>query len=165
MRFYTCQHAFYCGVDLHARTMYVCVLDQAGEVRLHRNLPCRLDAFVRAIAPFREDLVVGVECLFCWYWLADLCAAESMPFVLGHAYYMKAIHGGKSKNDRIDSNKIAVLPRGGTFPWPTSTRARCGRHGICCGAASTSSTSAPSSSLTSRPRTPRTTSAPSKGAP
>jgi len=116
MRFYTSQHAFYCGVDLHARTMYVCVLDQAGEVRLHRNLPCRPDAFLQAIEPFREDLVVGVECLFCWYWLADLCAAEGLPFVLGHAYYMKAIHGGKSKNDRIDSYKIAALLRGGTFP-------------------------------------------------
>ena len=116
MRFYTTQHAFYCGVDLHARTMYVCVLDQAGEVRVHRNLPTRPDAFLKAVEPFREDLVVGVECLFCWYWLADLCAAESIPFALGHALYMKAIHGGKSKNDRIDSYKIAVLLRGGTFP-------------------------------------------------
>jgi transposase len=116
MRFYTTQHAFYCGVDLHARTMYVCVLDQAGKIRFHRNLPCRADAFLRAIEPFREDLVVGVECLFCWYWVADLCAAESIEFVLGHAYYMKAIHGGKSKNDKIDSHKIAALLRGGTFP-------------------------------------------------
>jgi len=116
MRFYTTQHAFYCGVDLHARTMYVCVLDQAGEVRFHRNLPCRADAFLQAIEPFREDLVVGVECVFCWYWLADLCAAEQIELVLGHAYYMKAVHGGKSKNDRIDSYKIAALLRGGTFP-------------------------------------------------
>lgn len=29
---------------------------------------------------------------------------------------MKAIHGGKAKNDRIDDNKIAVLLRGGMFP-------------------------------------------------
>jgi len=28
---------------------------------------------------------------------------------------MRAIHGGKSKNDRIDSEKIARLLRGGTF--------------------------------------------------
>lgn len=116
MRFYTSQHRFYCGVDLHARTMYICVLDAAGEVRLHRRLPSRPDAFLQAISPFREDLVVGVECLFCWYWLADLCAQESIAFVLGHALYMKAIHGGKSKSDRIDSHKIAVLLRGGMLP-------------------------------------------------
>jgi len=83
MRFYTTQHAFCCGVDLHARTMYVCVLDQAGEVRFHRNLPCRADAFLQAIEPFREDVGSGVECVFCWYWLADLCAAEQLELFLG----------------------------------------------------------------------------------
>ena len=38
--------------------------------------------------------------MFAWYWLADLCAKQGIPFVLGHALYMKAIHGGKAKNDR-----------------------------------------------------------------
>ena len=30
--------------------------------------------------------------------------------------YMKAIHGGKTKNDKIDSFKIAKLLKGGNFP-------------------------------------------------
>ena len=54
--------------------------------------------------------------MFAWYWLADLCAEEQIRFVLGHALYMKAIHGGKAKNDRIDALKIATLLRGGTLP-------------------------------------------------
>jgi len=54
--------------------------------------------------------------MFTWYWLADLCASKSIPFVLGHALYMRAIHGGKSKNDKIDSRKIAGLLRGGLIP-------------------------------------------------
>ncbi len=54
--------------------------------------------------------------MFTWYWLADLCQKEGIPFVLGHALYMKAIHGGKAKNDKIDSKKIAVLLRGGMIP-------------------------------------------------
>lgn len=36
--------------------------------------------------------------------------------MLGNALYMKAVHGGKSKNDRIDSLKIAALLRVGTLP-------------------------------------------------
>ena len=60
--------------------------------------------------------MVGVECMFTWYWLADLCLDESLDFILGHALYMKAIHGGKNKDDRIDSEKIARLMRGCTFP-------------------------------------------------
>ena len=116
MRFYTKEHLFYCGVDLHTRSMYVCILDQHGEILLHRNLPTDPDAFLDAIKPYREDIVVCAECMFSWYWLADLCARESITFVLGHALYMKAIHGGKAKNDRIDSRKIAALLKAGLIP-------------------------------------------------
>jgi transposase len=127
MRFYTQQHKFYCGIDLHARTMYLCILNQAGEILVHRNMPAAPEPFLKTIAPYREDVVVCVECLFTWYWLADLCAQEGIPFVLGHALYMKAIHGGKAKNDKIDAHKIAVLLRGGMLPqayvYPAAMRA------------------------------------------
>jgi hypothetical protein len=32
MRFYAQQHRFYCGVDLHTRTLSMCVLDTAGAI-------------------------------------------------------------------------------------------------------------------------------------
>src|SRR5437016_439195 len=115
-RFYTNQHRFYCGIDLHARTMYVCILSYDGELLLHRNMPAAPEPFLKAVTPYREGLVVAVECMFTWYWLADLCAAQHIPFVLGHALYMKAIHGGKAKNDKIDSQKIAAVLRGGMLP-------------------------------------------------
>lgn len=103
MRFYTNQHQFYCGLDLHARSMYVCLV------------------------PSRDHLVVAVECLFTWYWLADLCAHEGMPFIVGHALSMKAIHGGKATNARSDAHKIAALLRGGMLPqaygYPAEMRA------------------------------------------
>jgi transposase len=127
MRFYTKQHQFYCGIDLHARTMYVCILKQDGEMMVHRNMKASPETFLKAVASYRDDLVVAVECMFTWYWLADLCAQEGIPFVLGHALYMKAIHGGKAKNDKIDAHKIAVLLRGGMLPqayvYPADMRA------------------------------------------
>ena len=127
MRFYNTQHLFYCGIDLHAHAMYVCVLNQAGETLLHRNMKTDPEIFLKVIAPYREGIVVAVECMFTWYWLADLCADEGIPFVLGHALSMKAIHGGKAKNDQIDSRKIAVLLRGGMLPqayvYPAEMRA------------------------------------------
>jgi hypothetical protein len=116
MRFYQQSHRFYCGVDLHARCMYLCVLDHAGQTVLHRNYPADAAAFLEAVAPFRDGLAVAVECMFAWYWLADLCAEQQIPFVLGHALYMKAIHQGKAKNDRLDAAKIAGLLRGGLLP-------------------------------------------------
>ena len=38
MKFYTKQHKFYCGIDLHARKKYVCVLSDIGEVKVHKNI-------------------------------------------------------------------------------------------------------------------------------
>ena len=85
MRFYTQPHPFYCGIDLHTRTMYVCILDQSGEVLVHRHMKTTPEAFLQAIAPYRQGIVVAAECMFTWYWLADLCAAEGIPFGLGPA--------------------------------------------------------------------------------
>ncbi len=127
MRFYTQQPRFYCGVDLHARSMYVCVLDQEGNVLVSKNIASAPEPFLELIAPYREDVAVAAECMFTWYWLADLCAREGLVFVLGHALYMRAIHGGKAKNDRIDAHKIAALLRGGMLPqayvYPQAMRA------------------------------------------
>jgi transposase len=116
MQFYTNQHQYYCGIDLHTKSMYVCILDQAGEILVHKNISTSPQAFLGIIEPFLPDVAVSVECIFTWYWIADLCREKNIPFILGHALYMKAIHGAKTKNDKIDSHKIAVLLRGGMIP-------------------------------------------------
>ena len=133
MRFYTKQHPLYCGLDLHARTMYVCILSQDGEVRLHRNMKASPDALLKAIAPYRDDIVIAVECIFTWYWLADLCAQEGLSFVLGHALYMKAIHGGKTKNERLTPRKSPCCSAAACSRRPTSIRPPCGRPATCSG--------------------------------
>jgi transposase len=116
MRFYTTPHPFYGGIDLHARTMDVCILNQAGEPLLHRNMTATPEALLKASAPSRGQIVLAAAWMFPWYWLADLCADHGLPFVLGHARSMKAMHGGKAKNEKIDAQKIAVRLRGGLLP-------------------------------------------------
>ncbi len=107
--------------------MYLCILDDKAEVVFHKNIKTEPELFLKAIEPFRSDIVVSAECMFSWYWFADLCAKGKIPFILGHALYMRAIHGGKSKNDKIDSHKIAALLRGGLIPmvyvYPQALRA------------------------------------------
>jgi transposase len=107
--------------------MDVCILEQQGTKLVHKNLSTTPETFLRTVAPYRDDLIVGVACRFTWYWLGDLCSKEVITFVLGHALYMKAIHGGKAKNDKIDAHKIAVLLRGGMLPqayvYPAEMRA------------------------------------------
>jgi len=115
-RFSTQPPTFYGGIDWHARTMDLCVLQQDGEMLLHRKRQSAPEPWLQAIAASREELVVWVACLFTWYWLADLGTREGSPFVLGHALDMKAIPGGKATHETIDAQKIAVWLRGGLLP-------------------------------------------------
>ncbi len=98
--------------------MYLCILNQEGEAVVHRNMKTDPVLFLKVIAPYREDLVVAVECIFTWYWLADLCAREGIPFVLGHALYTKAIPGGKAK-------PVLSLPKGMTRSMRTRSPCSC----------------------------------------
>ena len=59
MRFYNRQHRFYCGIDLHARTMFVVIMDQAGSILLERNVKTDPKVFLSLLAPYREDVVVA----------------------------------------------------------------------------------------------------------
>lgn len=74
MRIYTKQHKHYCEINLHTTKMYLCILNQQGETVFHKNMKTRPDIFQHAVKPFRDDLVVSAECMFTWYWLADLAA-------------------------------------------------------------------------------------------
>jgi hypothetical protein len=64
MRFYTIQHTFYGGIDPHVDRMDVCVIDADGAVRVHKNIRTDPNTFLQALRPCREDVVVGVECMF-----------------------------------------------------------------------------------------------------
>jgi transposase len=117
MKYYTSTTEYNCGIDLHARQMYVCVMDRQGKKLVHTNVKNNdFEFFLKLVAPYRHDLTVCCECMFGWYWLADACQAAGLTFVLAHALYVRAIHGGKNKNDRIDSEKLTHLLRSNLIP-------------------------------------------------
>ena len=125
MRFYNRQHRFYCGIDLHARTLSVCILDTDGTTVFHDTVGASPAAFLKAVQPFRDGLVVASECMFAWYWLADLCAHESAGKrqgpggnKIGNAHlewaFLRLVRGVRSRRPHRPSRR-----RGG----------RCGRCG------------------------------------
>ena len=117
MKYYTSTTEFNCGIDLHARQMYVCLMDRQGRKLVHTNIRNNdFEYFLKLVQPYRHSLTVCCECMFGWYWLADACQAAGLSFVLAHALYVRAIHGGKNKNDRIDSEKLAHLLRANLIP-------------------------------------------------
>ena len=58
MRLSNQPHAFYAGIDLHARSMFTHVLDERGRTIFERDLPACRDAFLDAVKPFRKGLAI-----------------------------------------------------------------------------------------------------------
>ena len=83
MKYYTSTTEFNCGIDLHARQMYVCVMDRQGQKRVHTNVRDNdFNLFLKLVAPYKHSLTVCCECMFGWYWLADACQNAGLTFVL-----------------------------------------------------------------------------------
>jgi len=75
MRFHKGQHQHGCGIDLHARSMYVRILDDRGKVLRPPEPEDAAGGPPGSPAPYRQTLVAAVECIQTWYWLADPRAA------------------------------------------------------------------------------------------
>jgi hypothetical protein len=91
-------------------------LRHKGDIVLHRHRKAAPAPVLKAVAPYRDGLVVAVAWLFTGYGLADLCAEEGLPVVLGPALSMSAIHGGTATHDPIEAPKMAARRRGGRLP-------------------------------------------------
>ena len=131
MNFYNSTHPYYCGIDLHARILYVCIIDNNGQTIVHKEISADANKLHNLLEPYIGNIVVGVECMHCWYWVSDFCDDIGVDFILGHALYMTnssrmnlnraadpkgKIHGDKAKNDKIDFYKITKLILSGNFP-------------------------------------------------
>jgi len=44
----------------------LCILNQDGEIVLHQHMKAAPEPFLQAVAPYRDGLVVAVECLVTW---------------------------------------------------------------------------------------------------
>jgi len=104
MKSYTNQHKYYCGADLHAKSMYICIIDKGGAIVKHKNIPSDAYAFLHAVDKYREDIVVSVECMYI-----HLCRESNLynftvstphgdqyrVFILNHSDHVMFIPGGQ----------------------------------------------------------------------
>ena len=59
MKYYTSTTEYNCGIDLHARQMYVCVMDRQGKKRVHTNVKDNdFDYFLKLIEPYKHTHVM-----------------------------------------------------------------------------------------------------------
>ena len=117
MKYYKTATEYNCGIDLHSKQMYICLMDKEAGIKVWCNIKGNdFDYFLRRVEPYRHDLTVTCESTFNWYWLADACMDANIEFVLGHALYLHSVRGGKHKNDKEDSKELADCLRSNRLP-------------------------------------------------
>ena len=100
MSFYTNIHPDYCEIDLNARLLCVFITDNTGLILVHKKIKDPPEALLKLLKLYIGDIIVSVECMHCWYLVADFCKEHTIDFILGHVLYMKVIHSGIAKNDK-----------------------------------------------------------------
>src|SRR5437870_4662179 len=110
MKYYTSTTEFNCGIDLHARQMYVCLMDRQGKKLVHTNVKDNDFAyFLKLIEPYKHSLTVCCECMFGWYWLADACQAAGLNFRPGPRALRQG-HPRRQKQERPSRLRKARAP-------------------------------------------------------
>jgi transposase len=116
----------YCGIDLHATSMQVCVIDRDLNRLLERNIRNDLATLLSLLKPFRKGLSILVESTFNWYWLVDGLQEAGYEVHLAHTLGLFRITKAKVKTDRRDAYRLAKILHDGEAPlayiYPKETR-------------------------------------------
>ena len=62
----------YCGIDLHAKSSYLAIIDEQRKRIFNRNVTNDRETILSLPASYKTKLVgIVVESTFNWYWLVD----------------------------------------------------------------------------------------------
>ena len=107
---------FYCGIDLHARDSFVCIIDDNDRVLLKERIDNRLELFLYHLNSFTPRPSVVVESTLNWYWLVDGLMDAGFEVTLAHTLGLYMITGAKVKTDKRDAFNLARLLRLDAIP-------------------------------------------------
>jgi transposase len=107
---------FYLGLDMHKKTSYVTLMDQAGAVLQQQRVPSTRTSIGALIDGFPKPLHVALEATRNWYWMYDFLADKVQDIKLAHPPKTKLIAEARIKTDKLDSRILADLLRTNYLP-------------------------------------------------
>lgn len=100
------------GLDLHKRTLEVCILSEKGTVLARHTVVCERPALERFAEEFLEETdKLAVEATTNTWVVADILRPFVTAVVVGNPLQIKAIAQAKVKTDKIDAEVLANLLR------------------------------------------------------
>jgi transposase len=107
----------YVGLDYHKDSIQVCVMDRAGKILANRPCINQVEALVRLVAGFGDDVHAAVESCSGAAALADELATRHLWSInLAHPGYVARMKQTPDKTDWADARVIADLVRVGYLP-------------------------------------------------
>src|ERR1700722_1484628 len=106
----------YVGIDLHKKTIVLCVVDQQRVVQTRKTLACaepkKIVAFFHSLGEFQAV----VEATASYEWLWQLLEPLARRLVLAHPKKLRIIAESRRKSDRIDAQVLAEFLARGEIP-------------------------------------------------
>jgi transposase len=97
----------YVGIDLHKKTITLCVVNQERKVVLRKTLACaepqKITAFFQQLGPF----AAVVEATASYEWLWEILEPFANRLVLAHPKKLRVIAESTRKSDRLDAQVLA----------------------------------------------------------
>jgi transposase len=107
----------YVGLDYHKDSIQVCIMDTGGKVLANRRCPNQVEALVRLVATFGNDVHAAVESCTGAAALADeLATRHGWSINLAHPGYVARMKQTPDKTDWGDARVLADLIRVGYLP-------------------------------------------------
>jgi transposase len=101
------QTMLFVGIDLHKKSITLCVMNQARAVLTQRRFLCaeadRLRAFFAALGPFQAV----VEATASYEWLWELLQPLAQRLILAHPKKLRVIAESTRKSDQLDAKVLA----------------------------------------------------------
>jgi transposase len=100
----------YCGIDLHAKSSYLAIIDEQRKRVFKRNVTNDRQTILSFLAPYRTELSgIVVESTFNWYWLVDALMEDGYTVHLANPCAIKQYTGLKHIDDKHDAFWLAEL--------------------------------------------------------
>jgi len=106
----------YIGIDVHKRSLEICIMDRDGNVMSRCRLKNELGSVLGYFETITRPASVVLEASHNWGMLYDVLSDQGFEVHICHSREAKMIGLASVKNDKVDAYKLATLLRVGLLP-------------------------------------------------
>jgi transposase len=106
----------YVGIDLHKKTIVVCVMNKARKVLARKKFQCSDIKGIKAWFAELGEFQFVVEATAAYEWLVQLLEPMANDWVLAHPGKMRVIAESTKKTDKLDAQVLAEFLALGMIP-------------------------------------------------